>query len=401
MSLASTILSHWQHPTVRVVEGWLPRPGSTATYGEADAGRHYVTVSCADLALQFDQTRFTDRRPVLQSLITWPTSPDPIEIPRTVGPSNFASLVPGQFNQLITKRVMLTPDLPMNAGALDILVALLSVPGESLLDVAAGVLSSLSSLVQVPQLTAAAPIAAKIAEGADALLGNDRMVPLLGVHMSMSAHELQDGYYVATTCPVDAGRLDDLSVDSTGQLLQRVGDTWQQPSGFDYLVLDVHVLPSDPEHWETIDSLQSLVTDALEDLAGAKSEADVFIAGAKMRMAIARIHQDPHLTVLDHANCAVTAHARWLEDVNRWRDAYHEMQAGTPAEPGRQGFAPAPAPPPDSTGAGLSGGAPAPAGGPQVVPTAAAAAALDGVTADLGALLTSFREKATQLPGGA
>ncbi|MCG6568594.1 hypothetical protein [Tessaracoccus sp. ZS01] len=320
----------WQRESRTVVHGWIAQDDST--YGPEDEGRYYLSVSCADLGLRFDRQRLGERRPVLQSMVTWPSQDERIPVSTTLGPSSFTSLNNGDFAHLIHENVALTGDLPMNSDAISIVVGLMAAPGEGLLDLATEFLGDLASLTQVPQLTAAAPIATKIANGVDKLLGTDETIGLIALQMSIQADALREGYVVVTDWPTDEGSLDRLAIDGS-RLMMHDGDDWVPARGFNYLVLDVQVTPSRPKRWRELTAIAGLAETALSQLATATSPEDVEAAGSAIQVAMSTVLFEPNLTVTDRDAAADQIQEMWDKAVTR-RNAVLSEDATTQPDRG-------------------------------------------------------------------
>lgn len=308
MGVQEKLMDLWRRESSGVVNGWLPNGGST--FGPQDEGKRYLEISCLDLAIKYERQRFGERRPVVQSLVTWPNDDERITVSRTLGPSSFTNLHDGSFAQLLQSSVALTGDLPMNSGAVDVVVGLLAAPGDSLLDKATDFLSDLAELTQVPQLTAAAPVASKIMGGVDKLFGNDETSGLLALQTSVQADRLRDGYLVVTDWPTDKGRLDRLRI-SDGRLEVSNGQEWQPASGFNYFVLEFATRPSKPDRWQELDSVAKLVKGALGQLAKARSEEDVAAAGNALLVAMNEVAFEPNLTIEDRQVGSARVQAKW------------------------------------------------------------------------------------------
>lgn len=323
MGLVDMLKDLWKKESSTVVHGWIPRDG--ATYGPSDEGRNYLSVSCSDVGIRFERERFGDRLPVLQSLITWPSDDQKITVSSTLGPSSFTALNEGEFARLVHRDVALTGDLPMNADAVHVVVGLIAAPGESLLDQATDFLGDLATLTQVPQLTMAAPVAAKIAQGVDKLLGNEDTRGLIALQTSIQADRLRDGYLVVTDWLASEGSLDQLVVTDSGLKVREPGDPTEVlhlPS-FSFIVLDVQVTPSKPQRWRELTSVSKLAKTAVSQLAKAKSTEDVDAAGNAAQVAMNEVLFEPNLTVADRDIAAAQILSMWEDAVARRNAVLH------------------------------------------------------------------------------
>ena len=201
--------------------------------------------------------------------MTWPSGDERITVSTTLGPSSFTALNEGDFARLVQRDVVLTGDLPMNTDAVSVVVGLMAAPGDTLLDQATEFLGDLASLTRVPQLTMAAPVATKIAQGVDKLLGNDETFGLIALQTSIQADRLTDGYLVVTDWPTDEGSLERLAVSGSGLKVRDAdnSDVLRPATGFNYMVLDVQVTPSKPQRWRELTTVSALTKSAVGQLA--------------------------------------------------------------------------------------------------------------------------------------
>lgn len=312
MGIINMLSELFQRESDTVVNGWI---GGAKTYGPGAEGRHYLSVSCTDLAIRYDTQRFGKRLPVLQSQVTWPSGDARITVSNTLGPSNFAPLSDGKFARMVQRDVALTGDLPMNSDSVNVVVGLLAAPGGSLLQRATEFLGNLASLTQVPQLTAAAPVAAKVVEGVDKLLGNDETTGLIALQISIQADELKEGYLVVTDWPSKEGALADLGVRGSRLLMLDPRKVeWVPATGFSYVLLKIQISPSKPERWRELGSISDLAKDAVKQLSLARSAEDVAAAGSAVLFATSSVQFEPNLTVEDRGIAADEIEKMWNKE---------------------------------------------------------------------------------------
>lgn len=319
MGVQRFISELWRRESQAVVYGWITGGDAedVQELGPEAEGKWYLSVSCHDLSIKYDRARFGERRPVLQSLVTWPNRDERITVSRTLGPQSFTGLHDGDFARLIHHGVALTGDLPMNSGAVDVTVGLLAAPGESLLDIATEFLNDLAELTQVPQLTTAAPIAAKISTGVDKLLGNENTTGLLGLQMSIEADRLRRGYFVVTDWPATEGHLKHLRIGNAGLEVMHSDNVQRPASGFNYVVLEVALTPSKPKRWRELDSITTLVDSAINKLGSAHSDKDIAAAGHAVLAAVGEALSNPDLTIEDRDVAAVGIEKMWTDAKER------------------------------------------------------------------------------------
>ncbi len=315
MGIIKMLSELFQRESTTVVNGWIP---GSKTYERDAEGRHYLSIMCTDLAIRYDRRRFGDRLPVLQSQVIWPSGDEQITVSNTLGPSNFAPLNEGSFARMVQQDVALTGDLPMNSDSVNVVVGLLAAPGGSVLRRATDFLGNLASLTQVPQLTAAAPVAAKVVEGVDKLLGNDETIGLIALQTSIQADRLKEGFLVVTDWPSDAGSVERLRVDGSKLHMRDSPDgEWVPAGGFSYFVLEVQISPSKPGRWRELGSIADLAESAVQQLARAQSPDDVAAAGSAVLVATSSVLFEPNLTVEDRDVAADEIEKMWNKERSR------------------------------------------------------------------------------------
>lgn len=322
MSVDEVLRGLWKSESKSVVHGWV---GEATTPKDTDV---YVKVTCVAFGLKFVKDRMKGRAPVFVSEVDWPNGAENIQITKTLGPSSFEGIHDGGFGTTIFSSVDLTDALPLNQGSIDIRAVLLSLPQTGLLDRATAFLSDLADLTQVPQLTAAAPIASKIASGVDKLLGNDEANGLIALMTSVSLDEPKAGYYVVTSLKADDGwTLRHLNVEKDQLRFWAGAGEWKPIEGVDFLLLRVSLLDSQPKRWRAIEPITTLWQRAKAALTAAKTPTEVKEAGRLALAAMDRAAADPNLTVKDRKKAAADIHRDWKKALEQ------RVQLLTPSEP--------------------------------------------------------------------
>ncbi len=352
MGFAARVKQIWQQETQQHVHGWIRgEPAPPAPEGPVEGG-HYLQLRCTSVSLRFSRERMADRTPVLQSVVQWPSQGQRISVIQTLDRSRF-SLAPGggqtDFDVLQLTDRALTGDLPLNAGDVEVDIALLAAPTSSLLDRATAFLDQVAELTLVPQLTAAAPVASKLAQGVDALLGNDEVRGVLAFSTSIPADTAKAGHYVITDLPSSEAGLDHLYVKD-GALLRFDPQTqqWQPASGFSHIVIEVRVEPPKPDRWRELPAIVDLSQAALTRLSQARTEADVRDAWPPMHQAVIEALYSPDLAYADREPAAAALTAQWKQEAARLglppADADKGLRADGPPPPPPPGATPAAAP---------------------------------------------------------
>jgi hypothetical protein len=327
VSFLDKVKSIWQEHEKQYVHGWV----QSDAYGPGgDQQSHYVQVRCAAMSLRFAKTNTVSRSPVLQSSVRWPNRGEHITVSSTIDKSLFGGSEGPTFEVLEVADRALTGDLPLNGGDIDVDIALLAAPGSSLFDRVTLFLNDVAEMTMVPQLTAAAPIAEKIAAGVDSLLGNDEVQGILALATSVSTDAPKAGFYVLTDLPVDQERLEGLYIKDS-QLLRYDDPTqqWKAAAGFSYLLIEIRPKPSQPNRWKQLPGIADLSQSALQKLTQARTVEDVHEAWPQMHEAIVQAAYSPDLAEVDRKLAAHAMTEQWKEEAQRLSDA---LQMGAAPE---------------------------------------------------------------------
>jgi hypothetical protein len=339
MAFTEKIAELWRRQSRDFVSGWVTAYPQVATPLPPTAGR-YLKVTCMDFGLRYDRDRMANRAPVFASQVVWPFASERITITKTLGPSSFQALHSGDFLTTVVDNVGLTDLLPLESGSVDITAALMSAPQSTLLGQATSFLDDLSELTQVPQLTAAAPIARKIADGVDRILGNDETTGLIGFTTTVDAAELHTGYYAVTTWPTGGFRdANGYLAVQNGHLTAYQNNKWAPAEGFDYILIRIAVYGQQPLRWKSIPSITDLWEVARAKLSSARSTEMVEDAASAILVAVDRAEAEPNLCTADQKDAAKTLmadyHAAYERRAEVLRGAPVPTETVETVEPGR------------------------------------------------------------------
>lgn len=317
----NTVRKVWQEESRHYVHGWIPSDPPAEPLEEGE-GKYYLHVRCAGMSLKFSRDRFTDRSAVLQSVIRWPTRGEPIVISQTIDQSRFTPASDGgadAFDVFEVTDKALSGDLPLNTGNVDVDIAVLAAPESSLLKQATSFLTEIASLTMIPQLTAAAPVAAKLVVGVDTLLGNEDVKGVLALSTSVAANEPRSGYYAVTDLVSDSVDAEQhLRVkDRRLQQYSRERQEWEPATGFSYLLLEIRVKGSKPTRWQELPEIVELGEAALSRLSGARSEQDIRDAWPQMHLAVLKAVYSQDLAHVDRDLAAQALTDQWKQEVQR------------------------------------------------------------------------------------
>lgn len=312
----------WKTESQQYVHGWVHSSPAAAAI-DPGAGTHYLQVRLTAMSLRYSRDKLAGRSPVLQSAIRWPVGGEWITVAQTIDRSRLSQAADPEdapdFEVYQVSDLALSGDLPLNAGDVEVSVALLAAPGSSVLDHATAFLNDIASLTLVPQLTTAAPVASKIAGGVDKLLGNDEVSGVLAFCTSVPAEEPRDGFYLVTDVPTQSGQ--DLArfavKDHTLLHWSDQAQAWQPAAGFSYLLIEFSVEGPKPTRWTELPEITDLSKAALQQLAQATTDADVERAAPQLKLAAMKALYSPDLAHVDRDPAAQALADQWKQQVVR------------------------------------------------------------------------------------
>jgi len=316
------VSGQWSQTYQHRVTGWIqdsPPPDPAC----------YVTVRCADIALEFARERFADKLPVLQSIVTWPFGDNSVEVASTLGPQRFNGINDRDVGNITIHDVELTGSMPLGVQGISVRAALLAAPGESLLDGAAAFIGKVAGLTKLPQLAPAAGISKTIADGVDDILGNDRTKGVLAVEHTIDPSRVRNGYFVVTGATAAEVRVEDLIVLDSRLKVGTV-DQHRAPD-FDYMLLEFRVHGPQPGRWEELPLVKDPFFQALEELVDAGSDVEqVKVATSRARLAFLAAEKSPDMHSLDRRAASAAMAERWEEKVREWTE--QAAKAGAPLD---------------------------------------------------------------------
>ncbi len=312
----------WKKESEQYVHGWLQSSPPAATV-DPGAGRHYLQVRLTAMSLRYSRDKMAGRSPVVQSAIRWPVAGEWITVAQTIDRTRFSETADPEgtpdFAVYQVSNLALSGDLPLNAGDVEVTVSLLAAPGSSVLDHATSFLNDIASLTLVPQLTAAAPVASKIAGGVDKLLGNDEVSGVLAFCTSVPAEEPRNGFYLVTDVPTRSDQdLAKFAVKDHALLhWSDEAQQWQPAAGLSYLLIELSVQGPKPTRWTELPEITDLSKAALQQLAQAATDADVERAAPQLKLAAMKALYSPDLAHVDRDPAAESLSEQWKQQVAR------------------------------------------------------------------------------------
>lgn len=130
-----------------------------------EEGKHYFRFWLCDMFLKNIRSWTQKYYSVVHSYIKLTFGNQEVEIPYVVGYSKLQGVSDENTERAVLNNYALTPLLPFNGGVIEIEAGLVKVPGKDYAEKAIGVLSSLSKMLIVPQLSSVISIAQPILNG--------------------------------------------------------------------------------------------------------------------------------------------------------------------------------------------------------------------------------------------
>lgn len=313
--LWQTIKNFFVHANEHLFYGRIldARAPGVAAPTPVKAGQAYFRVWLNEMYLQNDRTWFQDWYPVSHALVQLSYGGVAVTVPYVAGPGALKNLDEDHLNRVIQLNRALTGQLPFNGGTVAIQAGLMAMKGGNQLASVLKVVSDISDLLAVPQLSTVLNIAAPIANGVQGLLTSSDGGLQLGLEQTFTAavggaNDLRAGYFVAiatTESKADAKRLwvvnDRL----------RIGDTAASSTPYTkaaYMLFRMEIA-EEHENYEGFTSIQSHIDKAYELLALGKSDE----GAQEMRLAASEALNSRDLTLADRTRRITAMKAAWDE----------------------------------------------------------------------------------------
>jgi hypothetical protein len=255
-------------------------------YVKLEYGRHYIRLWLAHVYLAKQTKYLQEWYPAVHALVQFDFQGQPVEFPTVADASKAKMTQDVTTGDVIGQNFVLTPLIPFNNGTVSLDAGLSSVKGANYLQNFISTLSDFSTLLSVPQFSAALGIATPLANGLQSLLNAG------GVHLALHdafAEGRTGGYWMAVRATQSQVPPQQLAV--VNHQLRREGKPLE---GFDYLLFRLEVTEKGPDY-RSLSAIQDPMKQAhqaLKDLEEAKAEG--FYRGA-----IVAAHEARELTNAD------------------------------------------------------------------------------------------------------
>jgi hypothetical protein len=183
----------------RIPDDRVPKIAPSAAVREGEA---YLRLWLTQMYLAHDRTWFQDWYPVTHALVNLRFGDQQVSVPYVAGPGALKDLDAGHLGNVIQLNHQLTGLLPFNGGTVAVQAGLLAMKGDNQLSAALKMVSDVSSLLAVPQLSSVLAIAEPVANGVQGLLTSSAGGLQLGLQQTFTAasgggNGLRAGYFVA------------------------------------------------------------------------------------------------------------------------------------------------------------------------------------------------------------
>lgn len=292
MPLIDTLKSWWDSDTKVLARVDLPaaQVDRTADYLPLAARKHYVRVWLAQMFLRkqvsWGQTLF----PAVHSMAKFTFGSDSVAVPGVADSSKIGLADDGK-GDLVASNFLLTPLIPFAGGVVELSAGLAALKGANNLQGFTKVLGDFSSLLVVPQLSAALKVAEPLAAGMQALFAGSGSH--LGFHDAYEAG--RSGGYIAVIRAEEA-QIDRKRLWVVADRLREGRDAASSVpfDRFDHMLLRLQVI-AERDDWESLDFIAGPMAKAADSLgAGRAEEAATFY-----RAALLAVHSARELTEAD------------------------------------------------------------------------------------------------------
>ncbi len=308
---------HLEHVVLRA-DHVSPTPTDTDA---VSAGEAYFRLWLSEMFLKNDRQWFKSNYPVVQSVTTFGFGTIPnVAIAQVAGPGRLKNVDEAHLDHLIQHDCALTPLIPFKGGTVLIEAGLVAMPmqGSDLLQRFVDVVGKMSSLVAVPQLSAALSIAGTVSTAIDELLGigaKQMRLGYVGTFVSRGGggdNDLRPAYVAAISAPSGTFGEKQLWIKDAALLVGEEANNARPLTGYDYMLLRLEVR-RDRDDWDSLTSIADPFDKAFEALKQKDengkprvADADIYIQSS----ALAAV-TSPDLTAMDRIRVAKEIHHRY------------------------------------------------------------------------------------------
>lgn len=252
-----------------------------------EAGKHYFRLWLVEMFIKRDRDWFKSWYPAVHSAVTFRFGDKEEVITHVAGQTKLTNVGQENLDKVVNVNHQLTSLLPFNGGTIELDAGLLAMQGSDSLGSFIKVLGDFSSLLVVPQLSAALAVATPLANGITELVGATDGQLVLGLHDTWTAQAgganlLREKYFAVILAQDQDIREERLWVDNDRL---RYGDSRENSkmlTGYHYMLFRIERQDAF-DSWDSLTPIKEPYEQALLFLqTGNAEQAEVFIKQAKL-----------------------------------------------------------------------------------------------------------------------
>jgi hypothetical protein len=252
-----------------------------------EAGKHYFRLWLVEMFLKHDRDWFKSWHPAVHSAVTFRFGDKEEVITHVAGQSRLRDVGEDNLDKVVSVNHPLTSLVPFNGGTVELDAGLLAMQGKDDLKGFIKVLGDFSSLLVVPQLSAALAVAGPLANGISELVGATDGRLVLGLSDTWTGqagggNRLREKYFVvilAEDASIDEKKLwvvnDRLRYGASAQASKQL-------TGFNYMLFRIE-RQNEFDAWDSLTPIREPYEQALLLLqTGNADQAETLIKQAKL-----------------------------------------------------------------------------------------------------------------------
>lgn len=251
------------------------------------AGQHYFRLWLVEMFLKNDRDWFKSWHPAVHTAITFRFGDKEELITHVAGQSRLTDVGPDNLDKVVSVNHPLTSLVPFRGGDVEVDAGLLAMQGKDDVKSFLKVLGDFSSLLVVPQLSAALAVATPLANGVAELVGATNGSLVLGLHDTWTGgagggNLLREKYFVVILA-------EDFEIDETKLWVEndrlKYGDTQETGkllTGYNFMLFRIE-RQDEFDAWDSLTSIKEPFDQATTLVqSGNKEQAEVFLKQAKL-----------------------------------------------------------------------------------------------------------------------
>lgn len=252
-----------------------------------EAGKHYFRLWLVEMFIKNDRDWFKSWYPAVHSAVTFKFGDKEEVITHVAGPTKLTNVGKENLDKVVSINHQLTSLLPFNGGTVGLDAGLLAMQGSDSLGSFIKVLGDFSSLLVVPQLSAALAVATPLANGITELVGATDGELMVGLHDTWAAQAgganvLREKYLAVILAEEKDIKGEKLWVEDDQLRYGDKRETSKPLTGFHYMLFRIERQDAF-DAWDSLTSIKEPYEQALVFLqTGSVDQAESFIKQAKL-----------------------------------------------------------------------------------------------------------------------